>query len=91
MAKKATKEIDSGKALDGCKTCKRWKEIKERLRIAELLASAIDGFEKNLKAGHVKPTVGDYLKLVQMEKEFEQEDIREIKVTWVESPAGSKS
>jgi hypothetical protein len=28
--------------------------------------------------------MGDYLKLLQIEKELEQEETKEIKVTWVE-------
>jgi len=34
---------------------------------------------QGLQADH-----GDYLKLLQMEIDLEQEEIREIKVTWVE-------
>jgi hypothetical protein len=35
--------------------------------------------------------MGDYLKLLQMEIELEQEEIREIKVTWVEPTTTSDS
>jgi hypothetical protein len=33
--------------------------------------------------------MGDYLKLLQIEKELEQEEAKEIKVTWVEPPVES--
>ena len=55
-----------------------------RVRISDLLDKAIVGIEDRFKAKDFKPTMGDYLKLLQMEIELEQEEIREIKVTWVE-------
>ena len=55
-----------------------------RIRISDLLDKAIVGIEARFKAQDFKPTMGDYLKLLQMEIELEQEEIREIKVTWVE-------
>ena len=55
-----------------------------RIRISDLLDKAIVGIEDRFKAKDFKPTMGDYLKLLQMEIELEQEEIREIKVTWVE-------
>ena len=55
-----------------------------RIRIAGLLDKAIVGIEDRINAKDFKPTMGDYLKLLQMEIELEQEEIREIKVTWVE-------
>ena len=55
-----------------------------RVRISDLLDKAIVGIEDWINAKDFKPTMGDYLKLLQMEIELEQEEIREIKVTWVE-------
>jgi hypothetical protein len=55
-----------------------------RVRISDLLDKAIVGIEERITAKDFKPTMGDYLKLLQMEIELEQEEIREIKVTWVE-------
>jgi hypothetical protein len=62
-----------------------------RIRIADLLGKAITGIEGRFAANDYKPTVADYLKLLQMEIELEQEEIKEIKVTWVEPPAASDS
>ena len=62
-----------------------------RIRIADLLGRAITGIEGRFAASDYKPTVADYLKLLQMEIELEQEEIKEIKVTWVEPPAASDS
>ena len=60
-----------------------------RIRIADLLDKAITGIETRFAANDFKPTIADYLKLLQMEIELEQEEIREIKVTWVEPPVTS--
>ena len=62
-----------------------------RIRIADLLDKAITGIETRFAANDFKPTIADYLKLLQMEIELEQEEIREIKVTWVEPPVTSES
>ena len=35
----------------------------------------------------MKATLGDYIRLVQLQKEMEDEQLREIKVTWVEPEA----
>ena len=62
-----------------------------RIRISDLLDEAIVGIEDRFKAKDFKPTMGDYLKLLQMEIELEQEEIKEIKVTWVEPTTTSDS
>jgi hypothetical protein len=72
------------KAPTTCEGCERWGAVKRRIRISELLAKAMKTLESRIKGTELKPTVGDYLKLLQMEQEFEQETPKEIKVTWVE-------
>jgi lipoate-protein ligase A len=79
------------KAPKTCRECSRWNEIKEKIRVAELLAKTIEGIEERLKDKTFKPTMGDYLKLLQMEQEIEQETPKEIKVTWVEPSVTSDS
>lgn len=32
----------------------------------------------------MKASLGDYIRLVQLRKELEEDEVREIKVTWVE-------
>lgn len=39
--------------------------------------------ERKLSENEVKVTLGDYIRLVQLEKELEEDEPREIKVTWV--------
>jgi hypothetical protein len=40
--------------------------------------------ETRIEAKELKPTVAEYLKLLQIEQELDQESPKEIKVTWVE-------
>jgi hypothetical protein len=74
-----------------CRGCQRWEEMKSKMRIAELLEKAADSFVGAKPNGEFKPTLAEYLKLVQLEREFEEEDLREVKVTWVDpSEAGPR-
>ena len=43
---------------------------------------AIDTFEKDLEKKKV--TVGDYLRLVQLQKEIDEDEPKDIECTWVE-------
>ena len=74
-----------------CQGCKRWKDVRDKMRIAELLAQAADNFTTGEVDSKFKPSLAEYLKLVQLEKEFEEEEIREIKVKWVEPAELKKS
>ena len=67
-----------------CAECSRWKDVKQRIKVGKLLDSVIEGIEARIKANEMKPTMTEYLKLLQMEQEIEQESPKEIKVTWVE-------
>jgi hypothetical protein len=77
------------KAPKTCEGCEHWAAVKQRIRISELLAQAMETLESRIKDKELKPTVGDYLKLLQMEQEFGQEEAKEIKVTWVEPTPAS--
>jgi len=88
MGKRVAKQEKAPKA---CRECSNWKEVKEKIRVSELLAKAINVIEDRLEQDF-KPTVGDFLKLVQLEKELDAEDMaKEIKVTWVEPTETSSS
>ena len=56
----------------------------ERTRIKRLVEEAIQGIEKRLLDDEAPPTIGDYLKVLQLQKEIEDDDPKEIKITWVE-------
>ena len=47
--------------------------------------------EERLEAGDVKATVADYIRLVQLQKELEEDEPTEIKVTWVDPETKSDS
>ena len=78
-------------ARKSCQGCKRWNDVRDKMRIAELLAKAAENFSAGEKNGEFKPSLAEYLKLVQLEKEFEEEEVREIKVKWVEPSVRKKS
>ena len=59
-------------------------------RISKFLENAMKQFEERLENDDIKPTVGDYLKLMQIEKELDRDEAKEIKVTWVD-PEESES
>jgi hypothetical protein len=40
--------------------------------------------EQKLGEGDVKATVGDYIRLVQLQKELEDGELKEIEVRWVD-------
>ena len=58
---------------------------------AGVVKKLLKNVEKQLSGKEVKATLGDYIKLVQLQKELDEEQQpKEIKVTWVE-PEESKS
>ena len=74
-----------------CRSCGNWKRAKEKIRVSELLAKVIEAFEERIRNEDFKPTVAEYLKLMQLEQESEQETAKEIKVTWIDPTATSRS
>ena len=51
---------------------------------AELLDKAIQRIEEKLGSADVKATFGDFIKLLQLQKEMQIDQPREIKVTWID-------
>jgi hypothetical protein len=80
-------ERKRAKAPRTCANCR--KRDGEKARVMKLLTDAISKMEAKFEADDFKPSIGDFLKLVQIEKELGQEMAKEIKVTWVESPTES--
>ena len=62
-------------------------------RISDLLDTALKKFEERVAQADFNPSVADYLKLMQLKKELEEEEqeIREIKVTWIEQEGSENS
>ena len=57
---------------------------------AEVVQKLLKKVEQKLSGDDVKASLGDYIRLVQLHKELDEETPREIKVTWVE-PKGTES
>jgi vacuolar-type H+-ATPase subunit E/Vma4 len=57
---------------------------KRRKKKAQLVSKVIERIEEKLESGEMKPTVGDFIRLLQLEKELAEEQPREIKVSWIE-------
>jgi hypothetical protein len=60
----------------------------DRARVVRELLRKI---ERKLGGADVKATLSDYIKLLQLQKEIEEEEPKEIKVTWVEKTPTSGS
>ena len=76
-------DAQDGQFEQRCKECRRWNEIRERVRISDLITTAASKVETRITDPDFKPTLSDYLKLLQLEKEMVDEQVSEIKVTWV--------
>lgn len=59
------------------------RDVKKKSQ-ADVVKGLIEQVEKKLGGPDVKVTLADYIRLVQLRKELEEEAPREIKVTWIE-------
>ena len=76
-------ETKTDRKLD-CKQCSNWEAVREHARVSELLDKAIATYDQKLQEKDFKPTIAEYLKLLQLEKELEDElQDTEVQVTWV--------
>jgi hypothetical protein len=58
-------------------------------RQSEVVSKLLEKVEKELDTS-VKASLGEYIRLVQLQKDLEEEEVREIKVTWVEPEEGAE-
>ena len=56
------------------------------MKQAILINKLVNNIEEKIDANELKATLGDLIRLMQMQKEIEENQPREIKVTWVETP-----
>jgi hypothetical protein len=82
MATQTEAEAGAGSKRKPRKTVS--KAQKRRRKEAALVEKVIETFEEKLNSNELKPTVGDLIRLLQLEKELEEEQPKEIKVLWVE-------
>ena len=79
------------KAPKTCRDCEHWGEVSEKVRVHELLERTIEQFESKIAKTEYEPTVAEYVKLLQLGREMGQDDEpKEIKVTWVSPTATSE-
>jgi hypothetical protein len=66
--------------------------MRQKLRVSELLWKVIEAFESRMNAPDFKPTVTEYLKLLQLQQEINtvEDKPKEIKVTWVDPASTSE-
>ena len=57
---------------------------RRRRNKAAFVREVISKIEEKLSGDDAKPSVGDFIRLLQLEKELEEEQPREIQVSWVE-------
>ena len=72
------------KAPKSCERCEHWAAVQNQLRVGKILESVLTKMEAQLGTAEFKPSLADYFKLVQWQKESGEELVKEIKVTWVE-------
>lgn len=72
------KRSKSEPKTDGCPGGGRPKKTKE------VVEGLIEKIEAKLSEQEVKATVGDFVRLLQLQKELEEGQPREVTVTWVE-------
>ena len=51
---------------------------------SELVSKVKETIEEKITNKEIKPTIGDYIRLLQFEQATEEEKPKEIRVTWVE-------
>lgn len=78
---KDTQEKPKSKA--GARARKSEKQEKQD-RPAEAVGALLKKVEEQLTKEQLKPTLADYIRLRQLYRELEDEEPREIKVTWVD-------
>jgi hypothetical protein len=80
----AKKEQPKEKAPKDCRLCEHWEQVRTKVRFNELLEKTLGQFEDKIRKAGYEPTVAEYMKLLQLGEELGQEDeAKEIKVTWV--------
>lgn len=60
-------------------------EKQDRKSSLETIDTAIENFFKTLKGDDKKLSVADVIRLLELRKQLASEQIREVKVTWVEA------
>jgi hypothetical protein len=57
---------------------------------ARIVRKAIESIEQKLGTPAIKPTLADLVRLLQIEKELDADEPREVRVRWIESDKKTK-
>jgi hypothetical protein len=82
---------EEGAAPKSCRDCENWPQVREKVRVGELLERIVADIEREINEDKFKATTVEYLKLIQLQKEFDQDEAREITVTWINPSENSES
>jgi hypothetical protein len=80
----STRDKERGKKSNKEATGKRKRAGSRKPSKSVLVEKMLQRFEKKLDAEEVNMNIGDFIRLMQLRKEMEAEDPKEIKATWVE-------
>ena len=53
--------------------------------LAEAVSQAIASMSEKLKGGEVKPSVAEFTRLLELQRQLLDDNVRHIKVTWIDS------
>jgi hypothetical protein len=56
----------------------------------DAIQTALKRFEEEMKADGFKLTLSEYVKLLQLKQDLADDEIREVKVSWVETAEPSR-
>ena len=78
---------------DACKECSNWDEVGHQARVRSVLTTMVDKVEEKVTDEHFKPTVGDFLKVLEAERDLGRGDQgpKELHVKWEEPEPNSQN
>jgi len=64
---------------------------RKRNGLVAAVDAAVAEMKKRLAEGELKPSVAEFTRLLELQRELIADDVRHIKVTWVDSLSGTES
>ena len=67
-----------------CRQCTHWEQVGKRIRVRSLLTSMVDKLEARVESEEFKPSVPDFLRVLEVEKDMRgaDEGAGEMTVRW---------
>ena len=70
---------------------RRKEERKKRASKAEMIEDMIQQTQEKLRGKEAKASLGDFIRLLQLQREMEEDAPKEVRVTWVETAGEEES